>query len=99
MTFITILIVGFLAGLAARSIFPRGRWGGLTGLVTLSVAGSALGGVASMLLHPAGQRLIFLPLDVWLSTLGAVMAVAVSAVIRRADLAQVLPGLERQEAK
>lgn len=99
MTFIAICIIGFLAALSARSIFPGSRLLGSKGLLMLSLGGSLAGGLFAISLHASGQRLNFAPQDIWWSTLGAVAAVAIAAVIRRADLARVLARLGRREAE
>ncbi len=82
------LIIGFLAAWSARSTFPGTRFLGLAGTLTLGVAGSMLGGVISLFHHGADHLLTFAPMQIWWSTLGAVMLLAIAVVARR-DQAQL----------
>ena len=93
----TLITIGFLAALAARSIFPGSDFFGSKGLLSQAMAGSATGGIIAVLMHEADQRFAFVPVDLLWSTLGATVVVAIVAVARRAHFARVLHGLEQHD--
>ena len=89
MTLITIITIGLLAALAARSIFPGSDFLGSRGLLSQSMVGACLGACVAVFTHGHGARFAFMPIDIWWSTLGSTVVIASVSVVRRAHFAQL----------
>jgi len=80
------LIIGVAASRAAHSTFPGSRWVSTLMMgVTGAVVGGMLGVIESGFAHFSG----FAPMNIFWSTMGAVVALAGGVVARRAEHAQV----------
>ena len=96
MNFSVTLIIGFLAAWSARSTFPGSRFLGVAGTLTLGTLGSMLGGLVSSYRHGPDQLVDFSPMQIWWSTLGAVMVLASAFVARRAQQPQTVKAPEAE---
>jgi len=83
MNLIVFLIVGLLAGLLARAVFPGNQRMGMLGTMLLGVVGSFVGGALGSLLRSDGNWLAFSPSGLIWSTIGALVVLGIAAVASR----------------
>ena len=83
MGLITLLIVGLVAGVVARLVFPGSHPMGLLRTIALGVAGSFVGGTISALLRSDGPLFAFSPSGLIWSTIGALVVLAVVSIAGR----------------
>ena len=83
MSLIVFLVVGLLAGLLARAIFPGNQPMGMVSTLLLGLVGSFVGGALGSLLHSDGNWLAFTPSGLIWSTIGALVVLAIAAVASR----------------
>ncbi len=83
MNFSVTLIIGFLAAWSARSTFPGSRFLGVAGTLTLGTLGSMMGGLINLYQRGPDHLIGFSPMQIWWSTLGAVMVLAAAVVARK----------------
>ncbi len=82
------LIIGITAARAARSTFPGSRYFGLAGTMTLGIAGAVIGSFFGLTQFGAAEHWAsFSAMNIWWSTLGSVVLLAVGIVARRSDIA------------
>jgi uncharacterized membrane protein YeaQ/YmgE (transglycosylase-associated protein family) len=84
MSLIVFLVVGFLAGLLARALFPGNQSMGMLGTVLLGVAGSFVGGALGTFLRSDGNWMAFSPSGLLWSTIGAFVVLAIASAALRA---------------
>lgn len=80
------LIIGVAASRAAHSTFPGSRW---VSTLMLGLGGAVVGGLISVVGSGFEHFAGFAPMNIFWSTLGAVVALASGVVARRAEHAQV----------
>lgn len=77
MNLIVTLIIGITASRAAHAAFPGSRW---VRTLMLGLGGALAGGLSNIVEHG------FAPMNIFWSTFGAVVALAVGVVLRRNEL-------------
>jgi uncharacterized membrane protein YeaQ/YmgE (transglycosylase-associated protein family) len=73
MSLIAFLIVGLIAGLIARAIYPGPQPMGIIGTTLLGIVGSFVGGLVSSLVYSRGNWLDLHPTGILFSVIGAVV--------------------------
>jgi uncharacterized membrane protein YeaQ/YmgE (transglycosylase-associated protein family) len=79
MSLIVFLIVGFLAGLLARAIFPGNQSMGWVATTALGIVGSFVGGALGSVLRSNGRFLDFSPSGLIWSIIGALIVLAIAS--------------------
>ncbi len=87
MALLAMVMVGLASAVGAWALFPANRFGGA---FVVALAGSIAGGLVAHSGHSPADVFRFVPLDVFWSTLGAVLLSALTAVRRRSEHAQLL---------
>jgi uncharacterized membrane protein YeaQ/YmgE (transglycosylase-associated protein family) len=81
---IAFLVVGLLAGLLARAVFPGRQSMGLLGTMVLGLIGSFIGGaVSTFFFSRGGDWATFQPSGLLWSTVGALLALWVASLAGR----------------
>ena len=83
MSLLVFLVVGLLAGLLARALFPGNQPMGLVSTLLLGIVGSFVGGALGSMLHSDGNWLAFSPSGLIWSTIGSLVVLAIAAVASR----------------
>ncbi|MBL9038570.1 MAG: GlsB/YeaQ/YmgE family stress response membrane protein [Archangium sp.] len=83
MNVIVFLIVGLVAGLLARAIFPGNQNMGVLGTTLLGIVGSFIGGGVWSLMVSNGNWLAFTPSGLLGSTIGAILVLGIASLISR----------------
>ncbi len=88
MNVIVTLLIGITASRAAHAAFPGSRW---VRTLTLGLGGALAGGFINVIELGAEHLVGFAPMNIFWSTLGAVVALAIGVVLSRQHLANRLP--------
>ncbi len=83
MSILTFLVVGLIAGLLARAIFPGNQGMGWGGTLLLGMVGSFVGGGLGSFVRSDGNWLAFSPSGVLWSTVGALVVLGVASLASR----------------
>lgn len=83
MSLLVFLVIGLLAGLLARAIFPGPQAMGWVGTLVLGLVGSFVGGSIASLLRSDGHWLAFSPSGLLWSTIGALVVLAIAGLVSR----------------
>lgn len=73
MSLIAFLIVGLIAGLIARAIYPGAQAMGLLATALLGIVGSFVGGLISSLIYSRGNFLDLQPTGILFSVIGSIV--------------------------
>jgi uncharacterized membrane protein YeaQ/YmgE (transglycosylase-associated protein family) len=73
MSIIAFIIVGFIAGLIARAIYPGTQSMGLIATTLLGIVGSFVGGLISSLIYSRGHIFDLHPTGILFSVIGAII--------------------------
>jgi len=73
MSLIAFLVVGLIAGLIARAIYPGTQSMGLIATTLLGIVGSFVGGLISSLIYSRGNFLDLHPTGILFSVIGAII--------------------------
>ena len=95
MNLLITLIIGVAASRAAHSTFPGSRW---MGTASLGMGGALAGGLIHSIESGSAHLSGFSSMNIFWSTLGAVVSLALGVVIRRAEHAQVPGRIENPES-
>ncbi|MBL8953182.1 MAG: GlsB/YeaQ/YmgE family stress response membrane protein [Myxococcaceae bacterium] len=73
MSLIAFLVVGLIAGLIARAIYPGTQAMGLLATMLLGIVGSFVGGLVSSLIYSRGNFLSLHPTGILFSVIGSIV--------------------------
>jgi uncharacterized membrane protein YeaQ/YmgE (transglycosylase-associated protein family) len=83
MSLFTFLLIGLIAGLLARAIFPGNQAMGWGGTLLLGLIGSFVGGGIGSFVRSDGNWLAFSPSGVLWSTVGALVVLGLTSLASR----------------
>ncbi len=102
MNAIVTLIIGITAARAAQATFPRSRYFGWAGTLTLGLSGAVIGSVIGFAQFGAEHwQSAFSVMNIWWSTMGSLVLLGVAVIARRSDHAfdqSAAPGRDAENA-
>ncbi|MBK7864586.1 MAG: GlsB/YeaQ/YmgE family stress response membrane protein [Archangiaceae bacterium] len=73
MSLIAFLVVGLIAGLIARAVYPGSQAMGIVATMLLGIVGSFVGGLVSSLIYSRGNWLDLHPTGILFSVIGSIV--------------------------